>query len=604
MKLPHAFRSLRSQLVLSYMLISVLVLSAGTYYVYSFMLSQIRTQNERLLLQQFQQVDHNIHGVVSEVDRLSNLFWVDEQIQYLLQNISDKRNVDFVNYQNLLQNRIETFIFNYNYIHSIYLTAEQQGVVGGNAGQTLVQTEEEWVRLFFKSDAYVRSQREFPKLIVQGNVKESYYNPYKTGANDATLVSMLRGVRSIYEPRTSGTLIFNIDERYLASMYASDLRPVDGDMFIVDKDGVIVSSNNKEKIGKASPFVPQKEGAPAYGSRDEKGGSVQTVYYRLQDADWYILKEVPLGLYADQIYKMQRAVALFFIVSLLIMFALSYVWLRKIMNPLQVLSGKMKDMSRGELGVTFDRVPDNELGTVIRRFNEMSLSIVELIDKNNSMQEQKRETEIESLQYQINPHFLYNTLNMVRWMANMKKTDDIERSIVALGNLLRPVFSSKDPMCELRDELAYLTHYIGIINMRFNDSVQFDIDVDETTASCLVPRFILQPLVENSIASGQREEEQEIFISILAKSDGGELRIVVSDSGIGVPQDLLEELNRRFETGEAYESAGGGSGIGLRNVNKRIRLYFGDQYGLRFVPRDKGAEVEVRMPSLQAEREA
>ncbi|MEK0313884.1 cache domain-containing sensor histidine kinase [Cohnella sp. 56] len=597
MKLVRGFGSLRSQLVLSYMLISVLVLSAGTYYVYSFMLNQIRAQNERLLLQQFQQVDHNIHGVVSEVDRLSNLFWLDEQIQYLLQNISDKQDVDFVNYQNLLQNRIESFIFNYNYIHSIYLTAEKQGVVGGNAVQTLVQTEEEWVRLFFQSDAYLESQREFPKLIVQGNVKESYYNPYRTGASDATLVSMLRGVRSVYEPRTSGTLIFNIDEHYLASVYASDLRPEDGAMYIVDKQGIIVSGSSKDKIGTASAFVPQREGAD-YGSRNEKDRNVQLVYYKLQDAGWYILKEVPLRLYTDQIYKMQRAIALFFIASLLIMFALSYVWLRKIMKPLHVLSGKMKDMSRGELGVTFEHVPDNELGTVIRRFNEMSLSIVELIDKNNSMQEQKRETEIESLQYQINPHFLYNTLNMVRWMANMKKTDDIERSIVALGNLLRPVFSSKDPMCELRDELAYLTHYISIINMRFNDSVEFDIDVDEATAACLVPRFILQPLVENSIASGQREEEQEIFISIHAESDGEELRIVVSDSGKGIAPGLLEQLNRSLASGEAYESAGGGSGIGLRNVNSRIRLYFGEQYGLRFVPRDRGAEVVVRMPSL------
>jgi len=599
MKLARGFRSLRSQLVLSYMLISVLVLSAGTYFVYSFMLNQIREQNERLLLQQFQQVDHNIHGVISEVDRLSNLFWLDEQIQYLLQNISDKRDVDFVNYQNLLQNRIETFIFNYNYIHSIYLTAEKQGVVGGNAVQTLVQTEEQWVRLFFQSDAYLESQREFPKLIVQGNVKESYYNPYKTGPSDATLVSMLRGVRSVYEPRTSGTLIFNIDERYLASVYASDLKPEDGDMYIVDRDGVVVSGSSKGKIGTTSAFMPQREGA-SYGSRDEKSRNVQLVYYKLQDAGWYIVKEVPLRLYTGQIYDMQRVVALFFIVSLLIMFALSYLWLRKIMKPLHVLSGKMKDMSRGELGVTFEQVPDNELGTVIRRFNEMSLSIVELIDKNNSMQEQKREAEIESLQYQINPHFLYNTLNMVRWMANMKKTNDIERSIVALGNLLRPVFSSKDPMCELRDELAYLTHYISIINMRFDDSVEFDIDVDEATAACLVPRFILQPLVENSIASGQQADGQEIFISIHAESDGEELRIIVSDSGKGLAPGLLEALNRSLETGEAYESAGGGSGIGLRNVNARIRLYFGERYGLRFVPRDKGAEVVVRMPSQKA----
>src|SRR5690606_9101969 len=113
------------------------------------------------------------------------------------------------------------------------------------------------------------------------------------------------------------------------------------------------------------------------------------------------------------------------------------------------------DMSRGELGLTFDKVPNNEFGMVTRRFNEMSLSIVDLLKKTNEMQEKRRELEIEALQNQINPHFLYNSLNMIRWMASTVKADHIVNSVVALGNILRPAFTSKDAMCTLRDELSY-----------------------------------------------------------------------------------------------------------------------------------------------------
>ncbi|MBB6635902.1 cache domain-containing sensor histidine kinase [Cohnella thailandensis] len=594
--------SLRAQLILFFMIISLVVLSAASYIIYTFMLNQIKGQNERLMYQQFQQADHNIHGLVADVDRLSKLFLLDDQIQEILLHLSDKSELEFLAYKNLLHAQIEKFISNYGYVHSVYLTTENLGAMGGSGDTTLVQSQEEWNKSFFGSDVFRRSVEAFPEMIIQGGLRKSYFNPYMTGTKDGSVVSMIRGVRAIYDPKTSATLIFNVDERYLASLYSADLNPSDGDMYIVDSQGSILSGSRPERIGTTSAFHPSEAGQETYGSMDDRTGdaSYQLVYYKLQDAGWYAVKEIPLRMYSGQILTVQRTLIAVFLCSILIIFAVSYFWLRKMIKPLHLLAGKMKDVSRGELGVTFDRIPNNELGIVVRRFNEMSLSIVDLLDKNNRMQESKRELEIEALQSQINPHFLYNTLNMIRWMATMIKADNIVGTIVALGNILRPVFSSKDPMCSLRDELSYLEHYIKIINMRFNNSIRFEIEVEEPELECRVPRFLLQPLVENSIAAGQREEEPVIFIGIHAKIEEGELRIRVSDSGIGLEPELLEELNRKLESGESHESSGGGTGIGLSNVNKRIRLYFGPEYGIHFEPREKGAEVVVRLPAGEA----
>ncbi|GBF77656.1 two-component sensor histidine kinase [Paenibacillus sp. 598K] len=660
MKLLGRFQSLRTQLIISFMVTSLLVLMAASYYIYSYMQEMIRDQNERFLYQQFQQLDHNVHSLISDVDRLSSLFLRDDEIQDLLVNLSEKSELEFLDYKNSLHARIATFIDNYSYVHSIYLTAENQGVVGGTGMTTLVHSDAEWKARFFTSEAYLRSQAEYPKLIVEGAFHESFYNPYKTAETGGTVISMMRGTRAIYDPRVSATLIFNVDERYFASIYASSLDGEDGDMYIVNDQGIIVSSSRPERVGTSSPYVPQAGGEPGdYGSYDATAEPtpVQVVYYKLEDAGWYAMKEVPLSLFREQVYSIQRMMILVFLISLCVIFATTYVWLKRMTRPLLDLSDKMKNMGRGELGVTFDEVPDNELGTVIRRFNEMSLGIVDLVDKNNAMQEQKRELEIEALQYQINPHFLYNTLNMIRWMASMIKADNIVSSIVALGNILRPAFTSKDAMCTLADELKYLENYVKIINWRFNNSVEFVLEVASEHLNAQVPRFILQPLVENAISAAKQGEEYAIRIVIRTESDDEELRIHVIDSGAGLSREKLAELNRQLEAGERRSegeaggtpadgsqaasgsgeagagahggadarrgpsaaersgsgsasqhegasggprsSAGGGTGIGLHNVNKRIRLYFGDAYGLRFEPRERGAEVVVRLPSTQ-----
>src|SRR5690606_17253912 len=280
-------------------------------------------------------------------------------------------------------------------------------------------------------------------------------------------------------------------------------------------EGTILSGSEKQDIGTTSLFRPPQDEEEKYGSYDG-GGSVpvQVVYFKLGHADWYMVKEIPLNQFSEQIQKTQIFLVLVIIVSLIVIFIITYFWLKKMIEPLRVLAHKMMDVSRGELGVTFSKIPNNEFGMVIRRFNEMSLSIVELIRKTNEIQEKRRVLEIEALQNQINPHFLYNTLNMIRWMASSIKADQIVNSIVALGNILRPAFASKDAMCTLRDELSYLENYIKIMNWRFSNSVHFLIEVDEACLDYRVPRLILQPIIENSIKFGMQDELQEIRIHV------------------------------------------------------------------------------------------
>lgn len=600
MRVKGRFQQLGTQLFLFYMLISLIVLSVASFFIYTFMLNVFKDTNERLLLQQFQQLDHNMDGLIGDVDSLSKLFLTDVNVQRFLSYKPEHGEAELLELQQDFHSTIESYVGSYDFIDSIYIVGKSTGAFGGNVNSTLVHRSEPWLRGFLASTLFVGAHQSFPEMVVEGGIQKTTYNPYMGGADNGTVISMARGVRPLYESVTNAVLILNVDERYLSSIYSTSLAEGDGKMYIVDGRGTVISSSQSADIGTQSPFDPIDEQAGDYGSFDVEhaNASVQVVYYKLEDMNWYIMKEIPLDYFSDQIQSAQLLLIIVISSSLIVMLVISYFWMKKMIRPLHILAHKMKDMSRGELGITFTKIPNNEFGMVIRRFNEMSLSIVGLIQKNNDMQEKRRKLEMEALQNQINPHFLYNTLNMIRWMAASIKAEAIVNSVVALGNILRPAFTSKEAMCTLRDELSYLENYIKIINWRYGNHVLFSIDVDEVYLDHKIPRFILQPLIENSITSGRQEEGEDIHIEIKVLEEEEDLVVTVMDSGVGIDPLRIEQLNARLQsTDENTELIGDGHGIGLYNVNKRIQLNYGTSpYGLRLIQRTKGAEVQVRLP--------
>jgi len=598
MKLKWKIQKLGTQLILIYMIISLLVLSFASYFIYTFVLGIIKENNETLLQQQFQQLEHNIEGLIQDVDTLSKFFLLEASVQRFLNYTPDMGEIELLELKKDFYAEIVDYVSTYSYLDSIYIVGDIQGMIGGTHNTTLVDSDMSWMNDFKKSDIFQRSHTEFPEMIIEGGIDKAFYNPYIQNSDEGKVVSMARGVRPLYASLTNAILILNVDEQYFSSIYSTALKADDGKMYIVDDTGKIISSSKPEDIGTASPYNPFMDNADDYGSFDEGNtkGAIQVMYYKLNDANWYMMKEIPLNQLSVQIYSAQTLLVIVMLGSLLVIFIISYFWLKKMTRPLHILAHKMKDMSRGEIGITFAKIPNNEFGMVIRRFNEMSLSIVDLINKTNEMQEKRRELELEALQNQINPHFLYNTLNMIRWMASTVKADNIVNSVVALGNILRPAFISKEPTCTLRDELSYLENYIKIINLRFSNSVVFSIEVDEVYLDYKVPRFILQPLIENSITAGRQEDGAVISIQIEVFDEGDDLIITVTDSGAGINSDRLAQLNQRMRVGDNHSGVKvSGNGIGLYNVNKRIQLNDGPQFGVKLVPKPLGTEVQIRL---------
>ncbi|MGN8771886.1 sensor histidine kinase [Paenibacillus barengoltzii] len=229
-----------------------------------------------------------------------------------------------------------------------------------------------------------------------------------------------------------------------------------------------------------------------------------------------------------------------------------------------------------------------------KRFNLMLRRIRELMDQIIQEQEAKRKSELDVLQSQINPHFLYNTLNSVTRLAELGRNEEVVTTITSLSRFFRISLSKGKHIISVQDELEHVRHYLIIQTIRFKNKFRYEIRADEAALKCSTLKLILQPLVENAIHHGIEKSAEEGFIDIEARLEGDNLIFRILDNGIGMTSDTVEKLlsgNIRSERG---------SGVGVRNVQERITLYYGPGYGLHFESEpEEGTTVTITIPAVQ-----
>ena len=594
-KVGGRMHSLRTQLIVSYVIIGLMVLIIDLTASYVNIMDLSKKRNEKFLFQQFSQSDYNISNVVDEVDSLSKLYINNGDVQsFLEENYFNSAFTEDENYNSIIS-RMDDFISNYSFINSIYLFTENKKAIGSSKVNTYIVRGDQQLP-FFSSALYRSAKESFPKIILGGGIQEKEYNTLSKNG-DRYIVSVARAVKPVREPQKSAVLVFNIQENYLTSIYQRNFGST-GKMYIIDNNGNVVSNINDLDMGKKSSAFSRIDHSLHDGSFMMHDGdkSTQVIYYRLKYCGWYLVDELPLADVFTDISNIHTIFITVFFLSFLLLVLISYPWMRKITKPVEYLSEKLSDVGRGNLGVTLDRIPKNEIGILINRFNEMSLNIEELVKRNEKMQEEKCNLELEALQAQINPHFLYNTLNMIKWMAVMSNAGNVEKSLISLGKLLEPIFQDTNRMWSLRNELAYLKNYLDIMNLRYGNKLTYEFSVPWDICEFIIPKFTLQPIMENSVSHGLRQCSK-IHIDVQAFRGDGQFNIVISDDGSGIDPARVSWLNGSFQKEDGGARKERSEGVGLYNVNRRIRLNFGKQYGLRIESSPgKGTKVIIHMP--------
>ncbi|MNM91017.1 Sensor histidine kinase YehU [compost metagenome] len=233
----------------------------------------------------------------------------------------------------------------------------------------------------------------------------------------------------------------------------------------------------------------------------------------------------------------------------------------------------------------------DEVGHLNKRFYIMIDRINNLIRENYDKQLVIKETEYMALQAQINPHFLYNTLSSINWMARVNNQQSISLMVESLSNLLRSSIGNMDTVITIDEEISLLDNYITIQKFRYSEQLQIAIDIDESYKNYQIPKLTLQPIVENAIRHGLENMLGVCSIRITAKQNADFLVLTVADNGPGVEPEILEKLQRN-------EMESKGSGIGLKNINERLKILFGGSCGLDYESKlGEGMKVHITIPA-------
>ncbi len=292
-----------------------------------------------------------------------------------------------------------------------------------------------------------------------------------------------------------------------------------------------------------------------------------------------------------------QVVAIVLVLAIVVSLILSAMLTR----PIRRMGRTMKAVERGDFNVELPMQGPLEVMQLSSRFNLMLDKIRQLMQQIVKEQESKRKYELEALQAQINPHFLYNTLNSVVRMVGMSKKEEVITMITSLSKLFRLSLSKGKTSISVQEELEHARHYLTIQQMRYKQKFDFTIEADEASQSCYTLKLVLQPLIENAIVHGIEYLVDQGHISVTAAVRGDVLELTVADNGVGMAPEVVEGIldDEWPEQNPAKFVNTVGSGVAVRNVHDRIRLYYGHRYGLEFQSElEAGTTVRIQIPVI------
>lgn len=370
-----------------------------------------------------------------------------------------------------------------------------------------------------------------------------------------------------------------------------------GYIYLMDSNGDIIWHPKFELI--ASGRVKENNlVAAGYddGSREEVfNGTRQTVVTKTVGYTGWKLVGVIKGT-GISLNMLKTRLFIVFVILLIIFIVIlinSYISFR-VTNPIRELEKSVKELEEGNLDADIYMGGSYEVQHLGKSVQDMKFRIKGLMQDIVSEHEEKRKSEFDSLQAQINPHFLYNTLDIIVWQIENEKQSEAVHTVTALARFFRLSLGKGKNIVTVRDEIDHVKNYLMIQHMRFKNKFDYEFDIAEDVLELPSLKLMLQPLVENAIYHGMEFMDGDGMIMVKAWRKEDELYLSVADNGLGMTEDKVEMIL----TGESTSGNGRGSGIGVKNVNERIKLYFGEAYGLTIDSEpDEGTTVIIHLPA-------
>lgn len=555
--------------------VTVITVAAIVISTFSYIMS-ITDQNSRYVAEQLMILAEDYENNLEQYKALATSINLDSHVQ----KFSESRTEEGI-YEEM-GNVYSTFL-NLLYLQHnanfIVVTNEKLGQFVYNGNNAISESGFETI--------YAKDYGESIQAKTKGTLRVSFSDNYYRGRKYT--LTLYFPAYSVTKLETSnGMIIVNLDDDLLQRFGQGDLQ-YSSNLYLTDVDGNIVSTQNEETIGTQIPFWDRINGSQGMFWRDGRLVS----YRKVNDWNFYIINEVPAWSLYQNCFGTILVLAVVTLVTTGAALMLARNITKKLYRPINKVVAKMNDVSKGDLGTRiFVDDMDSDGRKLADGFNIMMDEIDVLMEQVKEEQRQYDKMRFVALQAQIQPHFLYNTLECIHWQALAGGNREISTMVKALAQYYRICLSEGKEIIPLSMELEHIRNYLIIQNMRYGNIISFEENVPEKYAYVMAPKLTLQPLVENSIYHGIRVKEGvKGKIEIAVSEREGSICLTVSDNGVGMEAERIRYINSHISETESN------IGYGISNINKRIELMYGEQYGLHFLPNEGGGIcVEIWLP--------
>ncbi|QAT39922.1 sensor histidine kinase [Clostridium sp. JN-9] len=437
----------------------------------------------------------------------------------------------------------------------------------------------------YKNDSDVKNSSLY-KECISNNGKVLSINNFNSSSDvNAGRIDFLVGVSPEYNWYNSDTefIYFEIKTDVLNSIYSRFTNDTVGKMIIADSKGNIVISPDKSMLGKNISEVEylnkinnKNNDYDSYKYRYKKDIKYISKYTSGKSA-WTVINIIDYNALTKDTSNITKALLMIFVIFNILFILYSKMLSKDIIKPIKELVKKMKgvkDEKLEEITIIDSNLDEiNELG---RSYNKMINDIKNLMAERDLKERERSREEIKMLQAQINPHFIYNTLNVIKLMAMISKAENIRKVTDLFMKLLQATFRSSSTFVTVKEELEYLDNYADIMKVRFGDNFNMVINVEDNVKDLYIIKLILQPLVENAIIHGINDIDREKYITISGFLKDKNLIFQVEDNGVGMTEDEMKNVLNNTKISKTSFNH-----IGLNNVESRVKLNCGQDYGLK-----------------------
>ena len=573
--------SIKTRLVIALLMISIIPLVGISGYSFHIFSAALQEKLSASISQTLSMINLNMVSEIEKYQYLCGSICISEEIKkgLLKKDMTDmEKNQAMLEIQNMIRNKIiypaqAKNITVYDTDGNIFYDLGYDGFYQEDVDRILSQLEEQDQDVW----AYAHTYRDRNILVLGRRIYEHYSKSRVIGY---TLISIEEKIfsKTVLEPvglsDSSNIMYMNLDGTVLSSW---------------NRSIALGEKTDDELLKKIQERLPKKTDS---FSIHENGEEQLVTYIFNKNLNQLFVYTMPYHYINSEVYAMLKQILVVVMFLVLLCIGIVAMVYQGIMSPIKRMLEFCREVSEGKLSVRIQDKHKDELSRLSGSMDHMADTIEHLMDQQKTQEKKKRELELQMLQYQLNPHFLFNTLNSLRFVAAMHKDQIVSDGIQALSSLLQNTLTNKNEYITIQEELENLENYFSILRIRYAGSFEYSFHVEEDELlSCLVPKLILQPLAENSVMHGSSDNGTVMEIQITCWRENKDVMIELSDDGKGfeVTDDALAPHPERKR-------------IGVANVNDRIQLNFGRKYGLKINSQPgKGTTCTLTLPELYAD---